>query len=250
LADRSDRQLLRTTFEEVADLYDRARPEYPASLFDDLVTLCGLAGGGRILEIGCGTGQATLPLARRGLEIVCVELGERLAELARRKLAPFPAVEVVNASFETWEPREAAFDAVVAFTAFHWIEPAVRYEKASRLLREDGSLAVVMTHTVLPDDGDPFWAEVQKDYDAVVPSDENRPPLHPHEVEDLSSELEESGYFQNVAVRRHHWDVTTQRMPTSPGSTRPRVIARSQRTPETASTGVSTGGSKRAQAAK
>jgi SAM-dependent methyltransferase len=208
LADRSNRQLLRATFEEVAELYDRARPQYPASLFDDLVALCGLAGGGRVLEIGCGTGQATLPLARRGLEIVCVELGERLAALARAKLAPFPAVEVVNSSFETWEPADAGFDAVVAFTALHWIEPEVRYEKAARLLGEDGSLAVVMTNTVMPDDGDSFWAEVQEDYDAVIPSDESRPPPHPDEVEDLSSELGESGYFRNVAARRYRWDVS------------------------------------------
>ena len=70
----ADRHRLRATFDEVADLYEAARPTYPPQLFDDLVSLAGLSPGARVVEIGCGTGQATLPLAERGLEIVCVLL--------------------------------------------------------------------------------------------------------------------------------------------------------------------------------
>src|SRR5918912_2954256 len=99
----ADRRRLRATFEEVPELYDRARPLYPAELFDDLVSYAGLEPGSRVLEIGCGTGQATLPLAERGFEVVCVELGAGLAAVARRKLAGFPRLEVVNAVFEEWE---------------------------------------------------------------------------------------------------------------------------------------------------
>ena len=87
----ADRRRLRTTFEEVPELYDRARPHYPAELFGDLVSFGRLGPGSRVLEIGCGTGQATLPLAERGFEVVCVELGAGLAEVARRKLAGFRA---------------------------------------------------------------------------------------------------------------------------------------------------------------
>ena len=202
-----DRHRLRMMFEEVPELYDRARPIYPAQVFDDLVALAGLPEGGRIVEIGCGTGQATLPLAERGFEIVCVELGAGLAEVARRKLAPFPNVEIVNDRFETWESEAGDFDAVVAFTAFHWIDPEVRYAKSARVLRNDGALAVVATQHVLTERGNPFWAGVQEDYDAVEPSDDNRPPPHPDEVGDLSSEIDASGCFVNVAVRRHLWDV-------------------------------------------
>src|SRR4051812_4997557 len=98
-----EREQLRTTFEQVPELYDRARPAYPEELFDDLGALAGLREGARLLEIGCGTGQATLPLARRGYSVVCVELGAGLAAVAQRKLAQFPQVEVVNANFEAWE---------------------------------------------------------------------------------------------------------------------------------------------------
>jgi SAM-dependent methyltransferase len=204
----ADRRRLRATFEEVPELYDRARPVYPPELFDDLVAYAGLDAGSRVLEIGCGTGQATIPLAERGLEVVCVELGAGLAAVARRKLAGFPRVEVVNAVFEDWEAEEASFDAAVAFTAFHWVDPEVKYAKPARLLRPGGALAVAETDHVQVEGGDPFWAEVQADYDAVVPSEDNRAPPRPEEVGDLRAELEETGLFGDVEVRRYLADVT------------------------------------------
>ena len=200
------RERLRTTFEEVAELYDRARPGYPDAVFDDLAALARLGSGHRILEIGCGTGKATVPLAERGFEVVCVELGEALAAVARSKLSAFPSVEIVDAAFESWEPT-GPFDAVVSFTAFHWIDPEVRFEKSARVLRDGGTLAVVGSHHVLPDRGDRFWIEVQDDYDAVVPGDNGPPPPHPDELADLGEEIERSGRFRNLGARRYVWQV-------------------------------------------
>jgi ubiquinone/menaquinone biosynthesis C-methylase UbiE len=65
-----ERKRLRATFDQVAPLYDEARPTYPDELFDDVVSLSRVPPAGGILEIGCGTGQATLPLARRGFQIL------------------------------------------------------------------------------------------------------------------------------------------------------------------------------------
>jgi SAM-dependent methyltransferase len=203
------RHRLRATFEEVPELYDAARPLYPRRVFDDLVELANLEAGSRVLEIGPGTGLATLPLAERGLRVVGVELGERLAVAARRKLAEFPNVEIVTAPFEVWEPASGGgFHAVVAFTAFHWIDPDARYAKTAQLLQEGGALAVVSTKHVLAPGGDAFWSEVQEDYDAVVPSEQNRPPPRPEEVADLRDEIDASGRFRTVAVRRYLWDVS------------------------------------------
>jgi SAM-dependent methyltransferase len=204
----ADRHRLRETFEEVPELYDRARPLYPPELFDDLVAYAGLEAGSCVLEIGCGTGQATLPLAERGLEVVCVELGAGLAAIASRRLAAFPRVEVVHALFEEREAEEASLEAVVAFTAFHWVDPEAKYAKPARLLRPGGTLAVAETDHVQVEGGDPFWAEVQADYDAVVPSEDNRPPPRPEEVDDLRGEIEETGLFTDVEARRHIADVT------------------------------------------
>jgi SAM-dependent methyltransferase len=208
----NSQQLLRKTFEQVPELYDRARPNYPRDVFDDLSALARLSEVARLVEVGCGTGQATLPLAERGYEITCIELGEQLAAVARRNLAGFPNVEVINANFENWQPAHAEFDAAVAFTALHWIAPELRYTKTASLLREHGMLAVVSTKHVLPSDGDLFFVEVQEDYEAVVPEDPKTKagvggPPAPDTVKDLRDEISASGRFRNVGARRYLWDV-------------------------------------------
>jgi SAM-dependent methyltransferase len=196
-----DRRRLRATFEEVPELYHRARPGYPPALFDDLVAL---APGPRLLEIGPGPGIATAELVARGYDVTAIELGEGLAALARRNV---PRATIINGDFETFEPG-VEFDAIAAFTAFHWIDPKLRFAKSARLLRPGGALAVVETHHVLPPDGDPFFAAVQEDYDAVVPHPDNRPPPPPEETADLTAEFAASGLFEPATARRHLWDVT------------------------------------------
>jgi 16S rRNA A1518/A1519 N6-dimethyltransferase RsmA/KsgA/DIM1 with predicted DNA glycosylase/AP lyase activity len=93
------RDKLKRTFDQAAELYDKARPDYPDRIFDDLFALGALEHDATVLEVGRGTGQATRHLARRGCRVVCVELGENLAAVARRNLEPFPHVEVVASAF-------------------------------------------------------------------------------------------------------------------------------------------------------
>lgn len=189
------------------ELYDRARPGYPDELFDDLMALAGLEPGDRVLEVGCGTGKATVSLARCGLDVVCVEQGAGLAAVARRNLASFPRVRVVEDRFESWQPEAPPFDAVVAFTSFHWIDPEVRYVKAASVLRRDGALALAGSQHVLPAGGDSFFADVQADYEAVCPGEDNSPPPEPSSLGDLRVEIEASGHFRYVGHRRYLVDL-------------------------------------------
>jgi len=195
-----DRLRKRATFDAVAELYARARPRYPRVVIDDVVELGGFVPGSRIVEIGPGTGQATAALAERGLELTCVELGPQLAEVARRELARYPAGRVVNADIEQWEP-DTLYDGVVAFNAFHWIDPERRYELSARLLRPGGALALVKVAHVVPPGGDPFFLEAQEDYRAVGLAGDEPPPA-PDDVADLAAEFDGSGLFEPVIVRR------------------------------------------------
>jgi len=202
----ADPYFLRTTFNDSPEFYDRARPVPPQQLFDDLVALAHLEPVARLLEIGCGTGQATLPLAERGFEIVGIELGERLADFARRKLAPFPRVKIVASSFEQWNPTGDLFDAVVAFNSFHWIDPELRFAKSAEVLHDGGALAAVGMRFVVHDGADAVWMALQQDYEAVAGLSEPR--VHVDTLTDRSAEFEASGHFRNVTVRRYLWDIT------------------------------------------
>ena len=115
------RERLAATFNRAADLYQRARPEYPGELYDRLLTITWLSPGARLLEVGCATGKATLPLAQRGFRITCLEPGADLAAAARANLVGFN-VEVVEERFEDWAPAGDRFAMVFAATSWHWVD--------------------------------------------------------------------------------------------------------------------------------
>jgi SAM-dependent methyltransferase len=201
---------LRDSFERAAAIYDEARPRYPEALFETLLQRTGLETPAEILEIGCGPGVASTPLAERGHRLTCLERGAELAARARENLGRFPGVSVVQASFEDWSPpRWGCFDLLFAATAWHWLDPSVRYARAQRLLRDSGWLAFWSATHVVPEDGDLFFAEIQPVYDAIgesLPSDSVLP--RPGERPDAVREIAESRCFRVVSVDRFDWETT------------------------------------------
>jgi SAM-dependent methyltransferase len=203
--DEPRRHDLRTGFDRAAEDYQRTRPVCPPQLFDDLVNLAGLETGDTAIEIGCGTGQATVPLAERGLAVTAVELGADLAAVARRRLAGFPAAEVVTSSFEDWQPQGDPADAVLAVNCLHWIDPELRYSKPHELLRSRGAMAVAECLRALPADAEPFWADVQEDYRAV--GFEDSPPPPPEQISLRHLPPEAGVLFEEVASLRYPFEV-------------------------------------------
>jgi SAM-dependent methyltransferase len=198
---------LRGGFDADAEAYQRTRPVCPPEMFDDLLRLAGLAPGARVLEIGCGTGQATVPLAERGLAVTAVELGASLAALARVRTARFPAVEVVTSTFEDWQPPDdRPWDAVVAFNSLHWVDPAVRYARPAALLQPGGALVVAGLSWARPTDAEPFWTEVQEDYLAV--GFRGSPPPPPDQIPPWHLSQEAFAYFAETAGRRYPFQMT------------------------------------------
>ena len=205
-----ERERLRATFDGAALLYDEVRPGYPEELFDEVVSLSGVPPGGRVLEVGCGTGQATVPLARRGYEILCVELGANLAAVARRNLAGYPDVEVRVGAFEEYPLPDEGFDLVVSATAFHWLDPGVAYPKAARALRRGGAIALFWNEHVHSDASGGFFEAAQEVYEREAPQivkpDDDKGPPRPDELPDRADEIEASGLFGGVIRRDYRWD--------------------------------------------
>lgn len=130
-------------FNDVAGVYDRVRPTYPDEMFADLVAITGLTQHSSILEVGCGTGQATRSLAALGCSVTALEPGEALAALARDRVREYPNVEVQTTRFEDWDHRDRRFDVLVAAASWHWIDPRIGWRRAHQVLRPGGWLAVL-----------------------------------------------------------------------------------------------------------
>ena len=196
---------LRRIFDEDPERYDRARPGYPAAIFDDLAA-AGAPPPAHVLEIGSGTGKATRSLAERGHRITAVELGAGMAAVARRNLAAFPQVRIVVAGFEEWPLPAEAFDVVLAATSFHWIDPAVRVARSADALRIGGLLATVTTHHIAGGTVD-FFAEVQRCYERFDPA--TPPGLRQQSAAEIpvdDREIRESDRFGDPVFHRYEWD--------------------------------------------
>jgi SAM-dependent methyltransferase len=156
----------RLVFGEDPDLYDVARPSYPAALVDALVSLVGATA--RALDVGCGTGKATVLLAGRGLSGVGVEADPAMAAVAKRNLAGHAGWRIDVSDFEKWQrlDGEAPFDLVCSAQAWHWLDPDVRYHKAHELLCSGGWLALWWNRPA--DDAD-IAEEINEIYAEVAP---------------------------------------------------------------------------------
>lgn len=116
-----------------AERYDRARPPYPEALVDRIVAA---SPGPHVLDVGAGTGIEARQFRAAGCTVLGVEPDERMAAFARRS-----GIEVEVARFEDWQPAGRRFDAVVAGTAWHWVDPVAGAAKAAQALRPGGRLA-------------------------------------------------------------------------------------------------------------
>jgi len=199
------------TFDTVAADYDAYRPDYPDALIETIIAETGITPNGKILEIGSGTGIATLMFARRGFSIVCVEPGENLVALAARKLKAY-CVEFEIARFEEWRERTNEFDLAISAQAFHWVPKEIGYAKVARALKDDGHLALFWNRYPALDDD--ITRDLDRAYKECAPGMST--PLD-SSIEELirrvETAIDASGAFGRVRVRTFPWSArydTTQ----------------------------------------
>jgi protein-L-isoaspartate O-methyltransferase len=192
------------SFDVYAANYHHVRPGYPSQLFADLQTGCDIGRESRVLEIGAGSGIATVELAKYDCEVVAIEPGGNLAEIAMKGTAGLSNVKVVEGTFEDfWSPDQ--FDAIVAFTAFHWIDEDAKYLKAVELLRPDGCLVLVWNSFF--QGGSETVAEVNRAYEELLPDlyggeqDVNKGVLS--KLGRREQEISQSGLFNIVFLKKY-----------------------------------------------
>jgi len=143
--DVSTDQQRRLSFGSVAEQYDRHRPGYSAELVDAVLEYAGAQPGDSVLDVGAGTGRASLPFAERGMRVTALEPDPGMAAVASQRAATAGlSIEILGSDFEAAELPPGHFQALISGTAWHWVSPSSRNRIAARVLRPGGTLA-------------PFW---------------------------------------------------------------------------------------------
>jgi SAM-dependent methyltransferase len=190
------------SFDTVADAYDLYRRSPPPEVVNAVIELANLEPGSALLEIGCGTGQLSVPLAKHGVNLTAIELGPHLAALARQNLEEFPTARVDSSAFEDWPLPEPGFDGVVCANAFHWLDPEIRVSKSAEALRPGGSLEILHMHHVRG--GTPGFFEATQPFYLKwgLSDDPFFEPTAPADVPTMYPELDQAQEWSSVARRR------------------------------------------------
>jgi len=138
------------------------RPKYTSDLFNDIIRFVKLDNNKKVLEIGIGTGQATLPFLNTGCNITAIELGKDLANFSQRKFSRFKNIKIINSDFINFNDNEDTYDLIYSATALHWIPKEIGYPKVYNFLKSGGVLALFWNHPY------PETA-IQKIYDIYTP---------------------------------------------------------------------------------
>ena len=181
-----------------AEQYDRARPDYPPAMLDDLL----VDGAVSVLDVGCGTGIASRLFEQRGCRVVGVEPDARMAAVARGH-----GLVVEDGTFEEWDPAGRTFDLLVSAQAWHWVDPVAGAAKATEVLRPGGRIGLFWNQGRHPD---PLRADIEAIYQRLTPGlDEHSILLRnlgEERFRETAATLADNGGFRDLDVRRYGWD--------------------------------------------
>jgi SAM-dependent methyltransferase len=136
---------LATRFVEVADAYERGRPDYPPAVAGVIAAELRLAPGDRVLDLAAGTGKLTRALLAVGIDVLAIEPQAQLREILARAVGSERARDGLAEAIPL-APESVA--AVTVADAFHWFDHARALAEIRRVVRPGGGLAVLST---LPD---------------------------------------------------------------------------------------------------
>jgi Predicted methyltransferase (contains TPR repeat) len=141
------------------------RPKYHQSIFSIINSFTRIDESTNILEIGCGTGQATEQLIDSKAKIKCLDIGQNMIDVCRKKFCDYNNVSFYNMPFEEYQTSEK-YDLIYSATAYHWIKQPEGDLLTANLLRENGVFALFRTYNIGKDD--PFFIQSQSIYNRYM----------------------------------------------------------------------------------
>jgi ubiquinone/menaquinone biosynthesis C-methylase UbiE len=176
------------SFEQVAGLYERVRPEYPDDAVAWIVDELDLRPGRTVLDLAAGTGKLTRQLLASGVEVIAVEPGEAMLAELRRAV---PNVTALRGAAERIPLGDDSVDAITVGQGFHWFRFDEALAEMHRVLRTGGGVALLWNNR---DQGDELQRDVTKLMEPFVPAGRSM-------SFDSSKHLRESSLFGPVEER-------------------------------------------------
>ncbi|MFM6157765.1 MAG: class I SAM-dependent methyltransferase [Sphaerospermopsis kisseleviana] len=185
-------------YSQVAEAYDRFRPPYPQEIINSAIEIAKLSTDANILELGSGPGNATLHFAKLGFSMTCLEPSLEACNLAIKNCAIYPQIEIQQTTFEEWELNPEKFDAVLAATSFHWINPEFGHLKIAQALRKNGVLILLWNMTPQPEYK--LYQSFQAIYQKYAPYLDRYEDIETQKeiVQALGQKAIDSGTFKNI----------------------------------------------------
>jgi SAM-dependent methyltransferase len=157
----SERDRYRLSFDSVAEVYERSRPQYAR---EGLAWIAERRPLHRVLDLGAGTGKLTRQLVALGADVVAVEPGAEMRAIFRRVL---PEIEVLEGSAEAIPLPDASVDTVAVGQAFHWFRLDEALREMHRVLRPGSGYALLWNEW---DGQDPLMHELNRVVDGLRPN--------------------------------------------------------------------------------
>lgn len=192
-----------TMFNQTAEYYDKFRPSYPQEIVETIVTKTGINSDSKLLEIGAGSGKATELFVNK-FNVMCIEPGDKLVEMGKRKFVNYDNIKFTLARFEEYDVENNQYDLVFSAQAFHWVPQPIGFQKCAQTLKEKGFLALFWNmYMTLENSHDTELVNLSKRYggfaDFLSENDcEKR-------IQSISNGIVESNLFAYPKVYRFKW---------------------------------------------
>lgn len=139
-------------FKGTAKYYARYRPGYPLEFFEHIVDKFKLDGNGRLLDLGCGTGQLAIPLSRYFEDVVAMDPDEDMLNEGKKAAKKFGAKNIkwIRTSSDDLiklKDRLGKFKLVTMGRSFHWMNQEKTLKILSKMVNPGGGIVIVTDGT-------------------------------------------------------------------------------------------------------
>ncbi|RYL99234.1 class I SAM-dependent methyltransferase [Sporolactobacillus sp. THM7-7] len=154
----------REVFDGTAYYYLKYRGQYSKRLIEILAKTCRLNGKGRLLDLGCGTGKLTFPLAGYFEEAVGIDISSDMLQSAKSQseLLEVKKLKWEQRSSENIGPDMGDFRLITAGDAFHWMDREKVLQLCYKRLVPGGAIALVGQEHIFGERALPWQKAVQE----------------------------------------------------------------------------------------